>query len=208
MIMKRTMLILFALLLLVPVSLAQESGEALLAQAVALGERMGELAASEAYVAAFTSSDSIGGIIAGWGEGDYSAPAAVWRSTLNADAALSAASMLTNAQQPDAAREELSRRLLSSLPSMANAAAGAEVIAATSIMTAQTAFVCEACDEATIYILTYASGTPVAVTFQPCQDGAVVAQAYFLAVSDSDLQTALGMLSLMGASAFEEVALP
>ena len=223
--MKRVILVLSFLLLLVSFSLAEESGEPLLTQAIALGARIGELAGSELYISAFSASDSINEVISRWAEGDYTAPVAAMRTTLDTDSALSIASLLT-AQQVDAdgegnptdsvsdtVREELARRLLNALPTMLNGSAGTETIAAASIMSIQTAFLCEACDTPALYILTYEGGMPVAVTFQPCQDGVVTAQACFLALqgdasgSGLALQSALSMLNLMGIGPLEEIPL-
>lgn len=212
--MKRvfSLLLILSLLVVLPAQ-AETPADPLLDQAVALARRLGELAASEDYVAAYSTSSAISEIIAVWAEGDYDAPAAVGRSTLNPDAMATIIAALSRDTQivglPDAVYGEISRRMLSALPSLFAGTAGVESIAAVSVMTIQTAFVCEACDTPTLYILRYEQGASVAVTFQPCQDGAVLAQACFLNMPAGEGNfNAIAMLSALGLINFEEVPLP
>ena len=215
--MKRAILLFLILSLCALPVLGETATDPLLDQAVALARRLGELAACEDYVAAYSASPAIDKIVAVWAAGDYSSPATVQRATLEPEAILTLITALTGAAPSsglsETAYEELSRRLLNSLPSMVNGTAGTETIAAASIMTIQTAFLCEACDAPTLYILSYAHGTPVSVTFQPYEDGAVLAQAYFLGSpsdgeSDAFLSGALAMLSALGVTEFEEIQRP
>ena len=212
--MKRMFLLAFAMSLLVVSASAQTSADPLAEQAVALASRLGELAASEGYVAAYGASSAVGEIVAEWAKGDYGAPAAIHRATLDPDKALSLVAGLSGTDAPfglsETAYEELSRRMLGSLASMINGTAGAETIAAASLMTVQTAMVCESCDAPTLYVLRYERGTPVAVTFQPCQDGAALVQTCFLALPAGDaLDAALfGALAMLGAEELEEIPLP
>lgn len=215
--MKRIFSLLLILSLIAWPALAETPADPLLEQALALARRLGELAASEDYVAAYSTSSAVSEVIAVWAEGDYDAPAAVGRLTLDPDATATLIAALSGGAQlsglPETVYEEISQRMLSALPSMLIGTAGVENIAAASIMTIRTAFVCETCDTPALYILGYEHGTSVAVTFQPCQDGAVLAQACFIDSparnsSDDDYFNVLAVLNVLGVIEFEEVPLP
>ena len=213
--MKHLFSLLLILSLLALPAQAETPADPLLDQAIALACRLGELAASEGYVAAYSTSGAISEIVAAWASGNYGAPAAAQRVTLDAEATgallagLSGEGTLSGLSET--AYGELSRRVLDSLPTMALGMAGTETIAAASIMTVRTAFVCDGCDAPALYMLSYASGAPVAVTFQPYQDGAVIAQACFLGSPQTDagaLSGILAVLSGLGVTSVEEVPLP
>lgn len=215
--MKRFVSLLLILLLLAMPALAETTADPLVDHAIALGGRLGELAANEAYVNAYSASDAIAEVVAAWAEGDYGMPVAIQRATLNLEAANILITELMGADSsaglPGAAYDEFTRRLLGALPTMMNGALGAETLAAASIMTIQTAILCEACEMPTLYILSYERGAPVTVAFQPCQDGAVLAQAGFLGLpsgepSDAVLSGAIAALGALGMTAFEEIPLP
>lgn len=215
--MKRFLSLLLMLSLLAVPALAETTADPLAEQAIALGARLGELAASEVYVAAYSASDTIAEAVAAWAEGDYGMPAAIQRVTLDpASANILITALMgvdSSAGLSGAAYDELARRLLTALPTMINSTLGAETLAATSIMTIQTAILCEACEMPTLYILSYERGAPVTVAFQPCQDGAVLAQAGFLGLPSGEaaetvLSGAIAALGALGMTELEEIPLP
>lgn len=191
--------------LCVPCALAEDI-DPLLEQAKALAVRLSELAESDAYLRIISGSESIIEIIEGW-RGDYSAPTSALRVTLESGERLLPAMTSVEIDPSDEIADLLTRRLFAVIPSTINAAQGTEALAATSALTTNTAFVCETCDAPALYILTFENGMSVAATFVPYQDGAVIAQATFLAADAEAWSPTLESLQALEVLRLEEIAL-
>lgn len=183
--MKKTLLLAFSLFFLFAVrpACAQETADPLLERAVSLAALLDELAENESYVSFFSASETLADTIAAWGAGDPAKLRALYKGEWSAPFA--AMQSLLDAPMPalsDALLVQANQRAAAALPSLMNGAQGAEILAAASIATVQTAFPCDSLQQPVLYLLLPEDGTPIAVTFYPAEDGAVAALATYLAV--------------------------
>lgn len=202
-------------LLLLMISLGGASAEdALLARAAASASQLQAMAQSDIYPVLFSASSEMLDLIRSWGEGDYSAPSAAYRITFDADALTSSPllSAVSSEPLPAELKPLLSKRLITALPAMLNGTAGTLALAASSIMTVQSAFPCEEQMDYALYILLYDSGMPVAVAFYPEEPGAAGMTACFLVseitTTDFSLSELSDMLSQLSAPVSIESLLP
>ncbi len=157
-----------------------------------------EMASSEAYIATYTAMEPIGNLIMErFAPGSCSVPKAVYAISLDPQKLM---------QYPQALSEELaqhlSHRALAAVISQLNAMEGAETLAAASICTAGTTFVCPGVSDC-IYLYTYEDALPIAVTFTTGFDDTVSASATFLAdsqLSTDSLETVQAYFAQLGAA--------
>lgn len=170
-----------------------------------LAALMGEMAKSEAYIDLYTANDEIGEILSAAGEGDFSAPAAVYSIRFPESALgrlLELSGLLDSLDGlSDELRESVRAKLVSSLPTLINGMGGANVLAAASVCTAGKTFrSAEVSGNGLIYLYLYENAVPAAVVFQPGEDGTVSASGMlilydgFRAESPDDLSGLLGEL--------------
>ena len=130
---KKIIAALTALMLLAGSALAEENWY--LEKGLALAERLGALAADEAYLQAYTSSSDVADAVRAFGQSDFLAPVSAKMLTLpDAETSKSIVRMAMSAagsSLSDAAVEELARDLPSAFVSLLNARQSAAWLAAT-----------------------------------------------------------------------------
>ena len=181
------------------------------AQAKTLRERGAELALELAetagnrdYLSLYTGDTEILDLLTGAVEGkDYTSPDVVYGIRVSENALDQIFSLEPDYLEslPEELRQKVRDRFFQGLPNQLNAMNGAETLAATSICTTSRLFVDPGVTEGIIYLYTYHNGTPIAVTFQPGEDGAVSAHATFLFYDQlpiGSLEQMKGMLGALG----------
>ncbi len=161
----------------------QEPGyreSSLIDQGMDIISMIAEMAASESYFATFSYDQEIQKVAAEAGAGDYSAPSHVYEIHISEEQLRLAAGM----DFPDLFSEELQKnsinRLVSSIPSQLNGAAGVQALAASSICTAGKTFVSTELNETALYLYVFSDGLPILVSFVPGEGSAVSASGSFL----------------------------
>ena len=133
---KKIIAALTALMLLAGSALAEENWY--LEKGLALAERLGALAADEAYLQAYTSSSDVADAVRAFGQSDFLAPVSAKMLTLpDVETSKSIVRMAMSAagsSLSDAAVEELARDLPSAFVSLLNARQSAAWLAATSVL--------------------------------------------------------------------------
>lgn len=179
-VMRKVWVILLALMLLTASAYAEES---LTERAVALVRTCDALAGDESYGKAMSASGGkIGELLSTWASGDHEQP----RLILHADTASLADTVNALCGNDDTlvlsetAMAELRKKYPASLPSMLNATAGAETLAAAAIITTDVIFADDT-QGSGMFILLYDHAVPAAVTWY-AENGAVCMQACFLAM--------------------------
>lgn len=141
-------------------------------------KRMDTMAETEEYAKIMTSSQEILDIIKEIGAGDYSQPKAVYEVKLSEASAEMLFSSFGGSM--DALSQELKGELLyrmtSSIPTMFSAMAGAETLAAISLITADDYFIEESVSGNLLYFYIYDSECCGAVVFSGHEDGIVSAK--------------------------------
>lgn len=178
--MRKIWAICLALMLVTVSAYAEES---MADRAVTLVQTCDALAGDESYCSAMAaSSGGIGEMLKAWAAGNHDQP----RVILHADTS-SVTSMLASLYGNDdvpllseTAMEALSKKYPASIPSMLNATAGAETLAAATIATAGMIFASDA-QGSGMLILLYDGAVPAAVTWY-AENGAVSMQACFVAL--------------------------
>nr|WP_122012174.1 hypothetical protein [Maliibacterium massiliense] len=195
--MKKAIPLMLVLLLLTaalcgcgPQAKAQDAEATLYTHGLAMVGRMAQMANSEAYTRAISDAPALTNTVAAFGQGDYTAPRGVYRITLPEDALqtlFAAGGSDSFSALPDDLRAELEKRVNTSLVTMLNAQAGAQALAATSLVTATDAFLCPGVTAHQLYLYLFDEGTPAMVSFLACGEDIVTATGYFLQCEDIDL---------------------
>lgn len=138
-------------------------------------ELLEEALNSEEYVKIYSATEQIGRVIEEAAEGDFSEPEAVYSITIDEDDLLD----LADADDLEDMSEELQRvikgKTAGALCNIINARAGAEILAASSIISMGKTFVFEDEIENQIYLYTFEDAKPIMVSFVVGEDGAVSA---------------------------------
>lgn len=187
--MRKIWVILLAMMLVTATAYAEDT---LADRAVTLVQTCDALAGDESYCSAMTaSSGAIGEKLKAWAEGDHDQPRIIMHADTS-DIAGMIASLYGNDEATllsETAIAVLGKKYPANLPSMLNAASGAETLAAATIATTDMIF---ASDEqgSGMFILLYNGAVPAAVTWY-AENGAVSMQGCFLAVDAlNECQTA------------------
>ena len=161
-----------------------------------------EMAGNRDYLSLYTGEEEILNILAQTVEGkDYTTPKAVYSLTISEDAAgkiLTAMEMDNANNLPDHLKQKAQERIFQALPTQVNAMSGAQTLAAASICIANKVFVDPGLTDGIIYLYTYENGEPIAVVFQPGEDGAVSASGTFLLNDDFQMDSLEGLSGLLG----------
>lgn len=132
---------------------------------------------SEAYLDQVSVSSPLREILEDAAQGDYSSPKAVY------ELRFSSLPVETDTL-PEPLAKACRQRLLPTMISRLNAAAGAETLAAASVCTMVKTFVASNVTEDVLYLYQYETGYPIAVIFTPGEGGAVSASGCFLLCPD------------------------
>jgi len=146
---------------------------------------MREMAESEDYVALLSGNTELKTIVSAVGEGDYTSPKAVYEISLTD---MVQADMLS--QLSDTLKTYVTNKMQASVPLQLNASGGANVIAAASICSAGSTFVCEGATKPVTYLYTYEDAVPVCISFTPGADSTVSASGNFIFLEDFKAETA------------------
>ena len=141
---------------------------------------MVEATRSEEYVQAYTGSPEINEIVKGIGAGDYTTPKAVYSITVSDETLLGIAELGNMNGASESLQDTMKGRVLGSLMTQINGMSGVNNLAASSVCTMGKTFVNEDVTENQIYLYTYDSAMPVAVTFIVGEDGSVSASGTFV----------------------------
>ncbi|MBO5354271.1 MAG: hypothetical protein J6A77_13340 [Lachnospiraceae bacterium] len=141
---------------------------------------MAEAAGSEEYAGIYTGSPELMEIIKNVGEGDYSAPKAVYAVSVSEEAVSGLLGMENLDGYSAALKETLLSRAVGSLIAQINGYAGVNNLAVSSVLTLGKSFVDNGLKENVIYVYTFENGFPVAVTFTVGENGAVSAGGNFV----------------------------
>ena len=139
-------------------------------------DRMNRLARSEEYLTLMTGASEIRDEIAVITAIDYTKP----REIYLVDGAAFVA------DTTDFIRNYMRKRTLRSVASMINGRNGTQSLAATAMLQVDDAFRCEAVGHTVIFLYTYGSPYSVQVTYDPAEDGTVMALASFVKLSPSE----------------------
>ncbi len=144
---------------------------------------MAEMVRSSQYTNLYTGDQEVQQLLATAGEGDFSAPQAVYAIRLPEtalDSLLALAGMGSISGFSPELRQVIQARVTSALPTQINAMGGANVLAAASVCTASDCFVSSQPPESVIYLYTYQNAVPAAVSFIPGEGGAVSASGMLI----------------------------
>lgn len=179
-------------LALVLVTASAYAEDTLADRAVTLVQTCDALAGDESYCSAMTASGgAIGELLKAWADGNHDQPRLIVHADTSSMTSM-IASLYGNDESPmlsETAMAALSKKYPATLPSMLNATAGAETLAAATIATTGVIF---ASDEqgSGMLIFLYDGAVPAAVTWY-AENGAVSMQACFLAMDAlNECQTA------------------
>ena len=143
-----------------------------------------EMVRSDAYVELYTASEEIQRIVETVGNGDYTAPSAVYEITLPGESLGTMVEAMGGEASLDGMSPELTRaveqKMLGSIIAQLNAMGGAANLAAMSVCTAGKTFVNEEISEDLIYLYVYEDAAPAAITFVRGDEGTVSATGTFL----------------------------
>ena len=131
------------------------------------------MAESSEYVQLFSTNEEIAGEIANMGQPDYSSPQAVYR--------VDNIQFSTGEAIPEELAGELDAKMLMAIPSQINSQLGVSTLAATSVITATSAFQCEELTESCMLVFAYNNNYTPVVTFVPGDEGAVLANGSLVA---------------------------
>jgi len=151
---------------------------ALYEQGLSIVSLMQEMAGSEAYMQ-MSANESITSRLDAVREGDYSAPAAVYKLDVGDDA-MNALMGTGLTGISDELKECMDFRACYALVSRINAASGAETIAAASICSVSRSFADKSLKGNVIYLYDYADAPDAAVVFSAGDEGTVYASGLFL----------------------------
>ncbi len=164
---------------------------------------MAEAIRSEAYLDLLSAAEPLREIIDDAAAGDYSTPKEVYSLSFREDALQAFSGIPELTAVPQTLAEVVSHRLISTIIPQVNAAGGAETLAASTICTIGKTFVSEELKEDMIYIYTFGSGCPVAVTFTGGEDHTVSASACVILNEDFSCGDAGEIQNFFGADTME-----
>lgn len=179
------LLLVLTLVLSLPACGGQQStGKSLYDQGLEVVQLMAEMARSEDYVALYSGSSDVQAILERAGQGDFTAPQAVYRLTVPTSAFLALAGEETDldlsGDLTPAVQKTVEDRLQPALAAQFNAQAGTTALAAASICAAEKLFVSSELKENTLYLYTFEDAVPAAVSFTAGEDGAVSASGVLI----------------------------
>lgn len=157
-------------------SLPSDTKRLLAEKGLELIDRMNRLARNEEYLSIMTGASEIRDEIAVITATDYTKP----REIYLVDGAAFVA------DTTDFIRNYMRKRTLRSVASMINGRNGTQSLAATAMLQVDDAFRCEAVGHTVIFLYTYGSPYSVLVTYDPAEDGTVMALASFVKLSPSE----------------------
>lgn len=151
----------------------------LVEQGLSLISLTGEKAADENFARIFSGDEEVGGVVREIASQNFSKPSAVYRLGGDFSACfslLSGALRSEGVEFSPALEDDLAKRFLASFPSMWNARkAGAESLAAASVLGCTKAFVSKELSEDCVFVYEFNGSYPVAVCFLRGEDNAVMA---------------------------------
>lgn len=159
-----------------------DSVSALYKKGLEVVEKMDRVAECEEYIELFSSSLELSSLIDEIGKKDYTKPDTVFRITITQEAIDTILFSLNGAklQIPEEIMPNIYRRFFLAVPSTLNAAEGATVLTATSLLMSDTDFLYKDLTENTMYLYLYKNAYSAMVLFSPMDDGIVRATGNFI----------------------------
>jgi hypothetical protein len=153
---------------------------------------MEEMASSDTYLKLYSASSDIQDIVRTVGEGDFSEPKAVYKVAISEETLLALMEMTGSEEtegMSDTLKEYVQSRIKSTFVNQINARGGATTLAAAGICTGEKTFFNDELTESVIYLYTYESAVPVAISFVVGEDGTVSATGNFILYEDFNVDT-------------------
>ena len=168
------------------------SNKTLYEQGLEVISLMEEMASSDTYLKMYSMSSDIQDIVRTVGEGDFSEPKAIYKVTISEET-LSALAEITGSEEieglSDTLKDYVQSRMNGAIISQVNAMGGAAKVVAASICMGEKTFVSDELTESVIYLYTYESAVPVAISFVVGEDGTVSATGNFILYEDFNVDT-------------------
>ena len=168
------------------------SNKTLYEQGLEVISLMEEMASSDTYLKIYSVSSEIQDIMRTAGEGDFSEPKAIYRVATSEETLLGLAE-IAGSEAPEGLSDTLKgyvqSRMNGAIINQVNATGGAATLAAASICTGGKTFVSDELTEDVIYLYTYESAVPVAISFAVGEDGAVSATGNFILYEGFNVDT-------------------
>ena len=153
---------------------------------------MEEMASNDTYLKIYSASSEIQDIVRNAGEGDFSEPKAIYKVAISEETLLALAE-ITGSEATEGLSDTLKgyvqSRMNGAIINQVNATGGAATLAAASICTGGKTFVSDELTEDVIYLYTYESAVPVAISFAVGEDGAVSATGNFILYEGFNVDT-------------------
>ncbi len=189
----------------------QKAEKSLYAQGLDIISLMGEMVQSDSYFASYSSTpalkDCMEGISRAISEGQYDKPSAVYCLSLREEGI---AEMFRKAgtdpsgDMSDRLKAYMQSKIFGSCASLLNSSAGTEALAASSIYTCTTSFVCSEASENVIYLYTYENANPVLISFIVGEGHAVYASGTYILSENIDMaDMASSANDVLGVSLFQ-----
>lgn len=187
---SKTLVCIVVLVLILSLSACGNNGnnvetKTLYEQGLEIVQLMVEMTRTEEYVdLLLTGSSDIKSVIQNIGEGDYTAPKAVYAISADDENFITMFMTMAGLDNLDNVSDELksfiTQKAIGSLMTQINGMSGVENLAASSVCTVGKTFVNENVNENVIYLYTYDNAAPVAVTFIVGEDHAISANGVFV----------------------------
>ena len=150
------------------------------AKGIELIVQMDKSAESEAYRQLMSSSDKLDEILDNIAKGEYSAPKAVYKTTITEPVEIRAFSDLTSLDSlPKEIRNSVERKLIAAIPMHINSTEGVDMVAASSVLTASDSVILDDIDCNQLYVFIY-DGITAMVTYIPYEENVVGVMATFV----------------------------
>lgn len=153
---------------------------------------MEEMASSDTYLKLYSASSDIQDIVRTVREGDFTEAKAIYKVAIS-DETLLALVEITGSEESeglsDTLKDYVQSRTNGTIINQINALGGATTLAAASICTGQKTFLSDELTESVIYLYTYESAVPVAISFVVGEDGAVLATGNFILYEGLNVNT-------------------
>ena len=162
------------------VGCAGQAAESLYDRGMELIKSMAEMAKSEDYLAIMTGNSALTEALASVQAGSYGTPEAVYTIPLKPSYLEEMAEGAAMPALTDSLKDVIKDKTAGAFISQINALAGAQNLAAASVVAAGTTFMDGTVAEPVVYLYIFADGAPAAVTFIPGEGGAVSASGMFL----------------------------
>ena len=153
-------------------------------QGLELVTLMNEMAESEEYLAAYSSSPDLAAVVHEIAQGDYSEPKAVFAISPGEEFYAIFMEMASMNNLSDTLKDAMADKAMTAILTQVNAMGGTSTLAATAACTAGKTFVCSDADSNVIYLYTYEDAYPVGISFVTGEGGAVSASGTFVAYDD------------------------